>query len=57
MPIIQILVPWPFEYIGIDILGLFSMTTEQRKFLIVAIDYFTKWVEAKSLAHITEKKV
>ena len=27
------------------------------KFLVVGIDYFTKWVEAKSLATITEKNL
>ncbi|GAV89446.1 rve domain-containing protein [Cephalotus follicularis] len=31
------------------------MATGQRKFLIVAVDYFTKWVEAEPLATITEK--
>ncbi|KAL0445196.1 UNVERIFIED_CONTAM: hypothetical protein Slati_2242300 [Sesamum latifolium] len=29
----------------------------QRKFLLVAIDYFTKWVEAEPLARITEGEV
>ena len=27
------------------------------KFLVVGIDYFTKWVEAEALAIITEKNV
>ncbi|KAL0401760.1 UNVERIFIED_CONTAM: Gag-Pol polyprotein [Sesamum latifolium] len=29
----------------------------QRKFLLVAIDYFTKWIEAEPLARITEGEV
>ena len=40
-----------------DILGPFPLTLEQRKFLLVAIDYFIKWVKAKPLAKITEVKV
>ena len=29
----------------------------QTKFVLVVIDYFTKWVEAEALATITETKV
>ena len=29
----------------------------QMKFLVVGIDYFTKWVEAKPLAGITQQNV
>ncbi|XP_020699658.2 uncharacterized protein LOC110111927 [Dendrobium catenatum] len=46
--------PWPFAQWGIDILGPFSIATGQRKFIILAVDYFTKWVEAEPLAKITE---
>ncbi|KAL0431404.1 UNVERIFIED_CONTAM: hypothetical protein Sradi_0766400 [Sesamum radiatum] len=33
------------------------MAAGQRKFLLVAIDYFTKWVEAEPMARITEGEV
>ncbi|KAL0454009.1 UNVERIFIED_CONTAM: hypothetical protein Slati_0740100 [Sesamum latifolium] len=36
--------------------GPFPLATGQRKFLLVAIDYFTKWVEAEPLARITEER-
>ena len=49
--------PVPFAMWGMDILGPFPMAVAQRKFLIVAIDYFTKWIEAKPLAQITTKQV
>ena len=33
------------------------MAVRQLKFLVVGIDYFTKWVEAEPLAIITKKNV
>ncbi|KAL0458115.1 UNVERIFIED_CONTAM: hypothetical protein Slati_0438700 [Sesamum latifolium] len=42
---------------GIDIVGPFPLAAGQRKFLLVAVDYFTKWVEAEPLARITEGEV
>ncbi|GJU13965.1 reverse transcriptase domain-containing protein [Tanacetum coccineum] len=38
--------PWPFYKWGIDIAGPFPEGPGKVKFLIVAIDYFTKWIEA-----------
>ena len=38
-------------------MGSFPIAMRQLKFLIVGIDYFTKWVEAETLATITEKNV
>ncbi|XP_020592478.1 uncharacterized protein LOC110032999 [Phalaenopsis equestris] len=40
--------------VGVDIIVSFPIATGQQKFIILAVDYFTKWVEAKLLAKITE---
>ena len=48
---------WPFAQWGLDIIGSFPTTVRQLKFLVVGIDYFTKWVKAEALATITEKNV
>ncbi|XP_075479434.1 uncharacterized protein LOC142520317 [Primulina tabacum] len=47
----------PFDQWGIDIVGPFSIAPAQKKFLLVAVDYFSKWVEAEPLARITENDV
>ena len=39
--------PWPFAQWGLNIMGPFPIAVRQLKFLIVGIDYFTKWVELK----------
>ncbi|GKF85566.1 reverse transcriptase domain-containing protein, partial [Tanacetum coccineum] len=46
---------WPFSQWGIDIVGPLPMAPGGARFLVVAIDYFTKWVEAKPLVSITGK--
>ena len=51
------MVPWPFAQWGLDILGPFPIGTRQKKFLVVMIDYFTKWVKAKPLAKIIQQNV
>ena len=48
--------PWPFSTWGIDIVGSLPLGKRQVKFLLIAIDYFTKWVEAELLAVITKDK-
>nr|KYP71650.1 Retrovirus-related Pol polyprotein from transposon 412 family [Cajanus cajan] len=48
---------WPFATWGIDILGPFPVTKGQCKFLIVAVDLFTKWIEAEPLACISAHQV
>ncbi|XP_016186089.1 uncharacterized protein LOC107627776 [Arachis ipaensis] len=43
----------PFSQWGVDLLGPFSVGPGHVKYLIVAIDYYTKWVEAEPLASIS----
>ena len=49
--------PWPFSQWGIDIVNPLPQGKGQVKFLLVTIDYFTKWVEAEALSTITEAKI
>ncbi|RDX65340.1 hypothetical protein CR513_56007, partial [Mucuna pruriens] len=37
--------------------GPFPTTLGQVKYLIMAVDYFTKWIEAESVAMISTKKI
>nr|KYP68865.1 Retrovirus-related Pol polyprotein from transposon 297 family [Cajanus cajan] len=53
----SITVPWPFSIWGMDILGPFPPAKAQVKFLIVAVDHFTKWIEAEAVATITASNV
>nr|GEX34187.1 reverse transcriptase domain-containing protein [Tanacetum cinerariifolium] len=52
-----IMAPWPFYKWRIDIASPFSEGPRKVKFLIVAMDYFTKWIEAKAVATITGGQV
>ncbi|XP_077250975.1 uncharacterized protein LOC143890252 [Tasmannia lanceolata] len=57
VPMAPIISPLPFAVWGMDILGPFPPASGGREFVVVAIDYFTKWVEAEPLAKITEQNV
>ncbi|VFQ89174.1 unnamed protein product [Cuscuta campestris] len=46
----------PFARFGIDIIGAFPQAQGRKKYVMVAIDYFTKWVEAEAYATITTKQ-
>jgi hypothetical protein len=47
----------PFEMIGIDIVGPLKETEKGNKYIVVAMDYFTKWPEAAPLKEATAKEV
>ncbi|CAH9118568.1 unnamed protein product [Cuscuta europaea] len=43
----------PFSRWGIDLVGPLPRAAGNNRYIIVAVDYFTKWVEAEPLASIT----
>lgn len=45
-PLQQYQVGAPMERVGIDILGPFPTTDQGNRYVLVAMDYFTKWPEA-----------
>ncbi|RDX67793.1 hypothetical protein CR513_53285, partial [Mucuna pruriens] len=53
----SIMSPWPFHMWGVDILSPFLLAVGQVKFLIVFIDYFTKWVEVEPVVTISTKRI
>jgi len=58
LPLFNMVSPWPFAMWGIDVVGPINpKASNGHRFILVAIDYFTKWVEACSYAHVTQKVV
>ncbi|XP_049387779.1 uncharacterized protein LOC125852094, partial [Solanum stenotomum] len=50
--------PWPFAAWGMDVIGpIEPAASNGHRFILVAIDYFTKWVEAASYKVVTKKVV
>ncbi|XP_059277802.1 uncharacterized protein LOC132031981 [Lycium ferocissimum] len=48
--------PWPFITWGIDVIGpIEPAASNVHRFILVTIDYFTKWVEATSHRSVTKK--
>jgi len=46
MPLHTMASPWPFSTWGIDFIGkIHPKASNGHEFILVAIDYFTKWVD------------
>ncbi|KAI5355992.1 hypothetical protein L3X38_008887 [Prunus dulcis] len=56
-PLTPIVSPWPFAQWGLDLIGPMPQGKGQVKYAVVAVDYFTKWVEAEPLATITAARI
>jgi hypothetical protein len=48
---------WPLQRWGLDLLGPFPPAQGNLKYVVVAVEYFFKWIEAKPLATITSVTV
>ena len=50
--LISIMSPYPFAQWGIDIVGPLPIALAQKKLLLEATDYFSKWIEAEAFTSI-----
>jgi len=58
VPLNVLAAPWPFSIWGIDVIrAIKPKASNEHRFILVTIDYFTKWVEAASYANMTRNVV
>jgi hypothetical protein len=43
--------------VGLDFVGPFNPKSNQKAYILIAMDYMTKWVEADALPNATEEVV
>ncbi|PKA65413.1 hypothetical protein AXF42_Ash005747 [Apostasia shenzhenica] len=48
---------WPFAIWGLDFLGPMPTAIKNYKWILIAVDYFTKWIEAKPLTQPTTQNI
>ena len=50
--------PWPFAAWGIDIIGeIRSNASNAHKYIVVVINYFSRWIEAESFSTLKAKQM
>ena len=47
---------YPFKKVALDT-GYITLPSGQKEYFIVAVDFFTKWIEVKTVTHETELQV
>ena len=53
----ELTIPWSFAIWGINLIGALPVGRGGVKYTVIAVDYFTKWVEAEPLIKITPKQI
>ena len=55
---LQVYIPgFPFQRVGLDILGPWPQTLNRNRYVLVVSDYFTRWVEAYAIPNIEARTV
>jgi hypothetical protein len=55
---VQLIAPsWPLQRWGIDIVGKFTLAQGNYTFTVIAVEYFTKWVEEKLLTNVSSATI
>lgn len=49
--------PYPFMKLAMDIIGPLPPTSDERKFILAIINYYSKWLEADVFTQVKEKDV
>jgi hypothetical protein len=54
----QLITPsWPLQRWGINIVGPLPIAQGNYQYVLVAVEYFTKWVEAKPITNMTSATI
>lgn len=56
VPQTPIVTTWSFDMWGLDLIGGLIPAVGGTDHLVVAVDYFTKWIDARPLKRITKRK-
>jgi hypothetical protein len=55
---VQLIAPsWPLQRWGIDIVRKLTLVQGNYTFIVVAVEYFTKWIEAKPLINVSSATI
>ncbi|KAM2398969.1 hypothetical protein ACFXTH_035588 [Malus domestica] len=58
VPLNPVVKPWPFRGWAMNFIGqIYPYSSKGHTFIIMATDYFTKWVEASAVKTITSAAV
>ena len=49
-------ITWPFATWGLDMVGPFKRSKDKKTHLLVAVDKFTKWVEAEPVVSVMQPR-